>query len=481
MIVSYNLANGTASVDSQEVFRSGANLALKLVGLNGSKDLSDFTFTIYARSKSKVFYEKTIPPAGTKLSKTDISWLWSERVTWDDQGEEVYCALRVNDGETVADVNFGPATSRVRTKFAPVEADARVVAATEASLGDVQMPSYWPCIVDVRGMSEFDGVTSGGNRLNYLCYSSTDHDGGDGGIYLALCFGDPVTGIWKRYDTALADGDLASFSGNKPSATGGLIFQYSQQCETPWVNKVGSTWVMTFHPSIVSGASGQRTLKATSSSPFGAFTVTDHSPPTEAFLNVDEASSTEHTGYAIWIPTPANSSVTDDYFMCSLFQGGETPTFAYWGADSTMENPTQIGSAVAPADYSLTIPLYELDAGDPLVFEQNNLLYLEWDGTDFVALTRGSKLASGVVVRTGILYQIDVAADLTTRTNPQIVLAPGDLWDLRGANDARVALTDLQVPQIIGRPAGGHALVVGGQGDLSGGEEYVIVMPITVN
>lgn len=487
MIFAYSLSTGQGSVVSQDFWRTGANFGLTLTGMNGSKDLSGLSFTIYARANGKVFFEKTVPEGTTKLSKTNIGRIWSEQVTWSDQSTaNILVGLRITDGETLVEVNLGPATTRERTRFAPVEKDALIVTATEADLGIVQMPSYYSCIVDVRGMSEFDGVTSGGNRLNYLCYCSTDHNQVDGpdGVYLALCFGDPITGTWKRYDTALAAGDLDSFGGTKPSATGGKVFQYGSQCETPWIRKVGSTWVLTFHPRNVDGVfspNKQRTMRATSSSPFGAFTVTDYGS-TEAFLVNDVSdASVAHTGYATWDITPANATPSDDYFIRSLYTGGDTPTFAYWGADSNMDNPSAISTAVAQLDFSINMPTYEKNEGDPILMTMWGTTYTAWDGTDFVALTYAGIVASGAGGGAGGVYQVDLAADLITQTNPQPVLLPGDLWDLRGANDERVVLTEVAVPQIIERPGGGHVLFVYAQGDITLNEEYTIVMPITVS
>lgn len=374
--------------------------------------------------------------------------------------------------------------SRATSIFAPSVEGAIIVAATESDAGAVTVPSFFPSVVDVSNDSDFDGVENGGGeRLNYLLYTSTDHS--TGGIYLTLGFGDPITGTWKRYDTALADGDLSAYSGSTPTAAGGKIFDDGASCETAWVGKVGTDWVMTYHPQDGGGPGVQRTKRASSSSPFGGFTVTSLADPNDIFLPGADGTNAYHTGYAQWIPVPPNATVSGSYFIRSLYQGAETAAFGFWTADSDMLNPSLIESLSrdADGDYNLTIPDYEYNRGSALYFDWLvDWGSLAWNGTNFDALGRFTSAASGLTLGTTILYHIRLNPDLRTIAEVVgIALAPNDLFRLKTSDNVGLPMTSFVTTHVVARPGGGHAMIVQSQGDEAGGEEYVIAMPMTLN
>jgi hypothetical protein len=97
----------------------------------------------------------------------------------------------------------------------------------------------------------------------YALYFSTDHDRGEGGIWMYVGGGDPTdAGSWKSYDQAVADGDFA-YLAEKPA--GNPIFVDSvqgRQTETPHANVIEGVVYMTYHNA--GAGHSQSTLLATS-------------------------------------------------------------------------------------------------------------------------------------------------------------------------------------------------------------------------
>lgn len=378
-------------------------------------------------------------------------------------------------------LDYGP---RDRSQFAPSVSEAIIIASTAGEAG-VTVPSYFPCVVDISQDADFDGVeNAAGERLNYLMYTSTDHAGADAaaGIYLTLGFGDPITGTWKRYDAALADGDLDAYTGSKPAATGGKIFNDAKETETPWVGKVGSTWVMTYHPQDTSAPGVQRTKRASSTSPFGAFTITDI-PDDADDIFLPAANIVNHTGYAVWGPMPEWSSLEGSYWIRSLYVGGGGSRTAIWTADENMLNPVLVsGNIQITEPAGQVIPDYEYDSGEQLrvAYAANPSMFRS--GGKTYTLTSANSEGAGGVLRTSVAAAIEVGDDLQTVVGtPSLVLAANDLWDFVNGDGTGIGISAVGGGQIVARPGGGHAYFVPAQGDVADGEEYVFVMPITVN
>ncbi|MEM6260145.1 MAG: hypothetical protein AAGI37_17860 [Planctomycetota bacterium] len=185
--------------------------------------------------------------------------------------------------------------------------------------------AYFPHFVDMRDNAAWPS--------DWAIYTSTDHDTGDGGIYLLIGDGDPAspTNV-KTYAEADADGDFDSFASHPSTA---YIFRYTtegNQTETPCVVKVGSTYYLTWH-NFISGET-QRTMIATSTDGLN-FTAADISGGSAIIL---DESSVVHNGYMKWGLNPF-SKIPYTYVGFGLANGpsgeGSTPFNgnAWWGTN----------------------------------------------------------------------------------------------------------------------------------------------------
>lgn len=389
----------------------------------------------------------------------------------------------------------------VNSIFKPQPKDAVAVASTVSGVAPVGHSSFYPSVVDVQNEPEFDGVTHSvtGERLNYLLYTSTDHaDPNNAGIHLALCFGDPLTGTWKAYEDARIDGDLSGYAGSTPPAldAGSKIFDAGKQTETPWVKKVANgDWVLLYHRS-VSGVGGteQCTFRTSSSSPFGGFVETTTSFPNNEFLWVDpnnlppEANGIApfHTGYPRVLENPPESTQNAPYIVKSLYTGStSTPSGANaaWSLDENWLNPTLLSVDEIFTSSNAIVPSYGFNVNEQLadLYSRSSSI-MHWDGSRFRGLGAGGDLAGSDAARSLVLYETNYADDFITQRTDAVPVLHGAAFNHLG-----IRLTRLQLPQIIKRPNGQDALLIGGKDDtLSAalGNDFgvtVVVMPFSID
>ncbi len=168
----------------------------------------------------------------------------------------------------------------------------------------------------------------------YALYFSTDHDRGNGGIWLYVSSGDPTDADrWKSYDQATADGDF-DYLQEKPA--GNPIFFDSiqgRQTETPHANIIDGTVYMTYHN--VGAGHNQSTLLATS--PDGVNFTRINGENDSVILDYDpqKEAGDGHTGYLRWRPNPF-PDLDYKYVGYSLHGGGDDFHGAMWASNDAI-------------------------------------------------------------------------------------------------------------------------------------------------
>ena len=189
---------------------------------------------------------------------------------------------------------------------------------------------YWPSFVDVRTDPFWQPL-----GIKWLCYWSTDHSSGDGGIYLSLSINDDpkVLSGWRTYGAALAEGLFASVP-TKPASNPVYVYQPGSNLstETPHVRKQGSTWVLTFQTYKLSNSQNQCTNRVLSTD--GLNWTGTLTAPLLQIPDYTRSLGDGHTGYFRWGPNPFDrTAVPFDFVGYSLGGGGDKPLFAQWGTN----------------------------------------------------------------------------------------------------------------------------------------------------
>jgi len=359
--------------------------------------------------------------------------------------------------------------------FTPDPTQAEVVISDEAGAGLINGKGAYPCVVDVRSMPEFDGVTNGlGERLNWLVYGSDDHSS-TASTYLHCVFGAFRGGTWKTYADALAAGDLSSYSGATPATdVNGGVFNHNPSdpisSETPWVWKEGNLWYLTYHGFY--GELAQTTQYATSSTPFGNFVNQG------GFLETDSKSN--HNGYARMLPIPPEADVGVGLVK------GETGQFLITALNNSAGSGTHYSVHVANRDLTeaeLITPVSYWGVDVPASISSDGYMQLnsrlmptaiKWLGNEFSAIFDAGIAGGSVLVESGVAPNlIDYTRD------PKVILHPNEL-NLLDTSGNPVSNVPERVawPQII-EDDGESWLLVWTRS--TGGSAHIVTMPITIN
>ena len=359
--------------------------------------------------------------------------------------------------------------------FTPDPTQAEVVISDEAGAGLINGKSAYPCVVDVRSMPEFDGVTNGlGERLNWLVYGSNDHSP-TASTYLHCVFGAFRGGTWKTYADALAAGDLSSYSGAAPATdVNGGVFNHNPSdpisSETPWVWKEGNLWYLTYHGFY--GELAQTTQYATSSTPFGNFVNQG------GFLETD--SKSDHNGYARMLPIPPEADVGVGLVK------GETGQFLITALNNSSGSETHYSVHVANRDLTeaeLITPISFWGVDVPASISSDGFMRLgsrltptaiKWLGNEFSAIFDADIDGGSVLVESGVAPNlIDYTRD------PKVILHPNEL-NLLDTSGNPVSNVPVQVdwPQIIEDDGESWLLV---WSSTSTSVAHFVTMPITIN
>jgi hypothetical protein len=169
----------------------------------------------------------------------------------------------------------------------------------------------------------------------YALYFSTDHDRGQGGIWLYLCHGDPTDAdSWKSYDQAVAEGQF-DYLPNRPVANPIFVDRVQgRQTETPHANVIDGTVYMTYHNS--GAGHSQSTLLATSRD--GVNFTRINGDEDSVILDYDSAQEVGdgHTGYFRWRPNPF-PDLDYKYVGYSLHGGGDDFHGAMWASNNAVD------------------------------------------------------------------------------------------------------------------------------------------------
>ena len=273
-------------------------------------------------------------------------------------------------------------------------------------LFDIEMPGpgpYYTCLVDMRQVADFPG--------RYALYFSTDHDPGEGGIWLYICDGAPSDPrSWRSYDEAAAAGGFDHVP-DRPAAN--PIFRDTVQgaghTETPHAHVIDGTVYMTYHKNGIEGT--QRTLLATSADGVRFDRIGGRADSVVLRYPPGERPGDGHTGYFRWAPNPF-PGIAQRYVGYSLHGGGDQYHSALWASDDAVD--WQVLDVLRPRE------------GHAMPEEDKILIWHDidpasikplGDGT-FTALCGGGNRASGAAARIVELYEVYLAADGRTLTRP---------------------------------------------------------------
>lgn len=187
---------------------------------------------------------------------------------------------------------------------------------------------YFPSLVD---LSQFSGVP-----FDAALYFSTDHHGGEGGVYAYFCRGSILEASnWISYDGAVGQGLLKpkGFFGSKNPLFLDEV-QGNGHTETPHANVVEGKVFLTYHKNNIPPT--QKTLLATSEDVISFERVNGKEDSVILSYEPKTSYGDGHTGYFRWAENPF-SGVDAKYVGYSLHGGGNDFFSAFWISENGEE------------------------------------------------------------------------------------------------------------------------------------------------
>lgn len=191
---------------------------------------------------------------------------------------------------------------------------------------------YFPSLISVVGIPVWQGIA------DYLCYYSTDHASGQGGIGVMECRGDPgVAANWKDHDAAVAAGWFATWTGTTPVPTANPIFKNtrgtSSQTETPEVIYLNGQFAM-YYQVAAGGASNVVGPNQPTCRQISADGLNWGTPASSGILPIDYPLTIGnlHAGYFGTGPNPYTNASQFPYIAYSLTGGTDRSSQGMWGA-----------------------------------------------------------------------------------------------------------------------------------------------------
>lgn len=190
-----------------------------------------------------------------------------------------------------------------------------------------EMPApgpYYSCVVDMAGVAGFPA--------DYALYCSSDHHGGEGGIWLFVCDGAPSDpGNWRSYDQAVAAG---AFDHLAERPAGNPIFrdpvQGNGHTETPHAQVIDGRVMLSYHKNGIGPS--QATLLATSADGVGFARINGSEDSVILSYDVERDVGDGHTGYFRWARNPF-AGIDHTWIGYSLHGGGADFHSALWASD----------------------------------------------------------------------------------------------------------------------------------------------------
>lgn len=275
---------------------------------------------------------------------------------------------------------------------------------------------YYTTIVKMNTVKNFP--------FRFAMYFSTDHDRGEGGIWLYLCKGNPsLKSNWISYDEALAQGEF-DYLKSRPSSN--PIFKETIQgkghTETPFVNVINGQVFMTYHKDHTGHS--QATLLATSSD--GVNFIRLNGTEDSIVLNYDikKDVGNGHTGYFRWAKN-IFSKVNYGFVGYSLHGGGDNYFSAFWGSNDA-KNWERL-NILKPIE-GFGVP------SDKLIIwhEMDPLSIKKISEDEYVAICAVGNRASGSAKRISELYEVYLGADgvsLKRDCKPLLLVGSIDSFD----------------------------------------------------
>jgi len=268
---------------------------------------------------------------------------------------------------------------------------------------------YYTCLASMFDLESFP--------FDYALYFSTDHDPGEGGIWLYVCNGNPlVPANWLSYEDAVAAGHFDHVA-NKPAFNPIHLdnVQGTGHTETPHARVVDGAVHMTYHKNGIERT--QRTMLATSDDGINFKRLHGDEDSVVLTYDIETDAGDGHTGYFRWSINPF-PGIAQKYAGYSLHGGSDNYYSAIWGSDDAISwerldilTPIE-GLAVDDEDMILIWHEIDPDSIRPL------------GNGEFVAIAGVGSRASGGVARITELYEIFLAGDGRTLTRQSRKILP---------------------------------------------------------
>ncbi|GEM_PF-3445640 len=356
-------------------------------------------------------------------------------------------------GNDYEEALISPAPSTERSTYS-VEGPATVILSRDDVIGlDAgENAPYFPC-----ALSKALGQLPLTFPADLAVYHGSDHSTGNGYLSVLLGWydaGSPNGILWKQYQQAKDDGDLAGVTG-LPS-TPYLLDWSGRQLETPWVRwNATDGWMMTAHAvSVPSGYYTQATVRILTTNGFDL--SIQNVAGDAAWLKIPQGVylASGHTGYDKFGPHEL-PDMPGSVMHQTLASSGDASMRAIWTADNLTDTPTlhsffpgsTVGRAAddLPTGWRLGPPI----PGTHRTTRQG-----------IAALCVGSAIGSGVGAPGSSIYECLYEDDgLTPKGVPILVYASAmETWNDPGASGPNI----IDDPDTLGK----RLMMFSGESDL---------------
>ncbi len=265
---------------------------------------------------------------------------------------------------------------------------------------------YYTSLVDMREIEHFPYA--------YALFFSTDHHGGEGGLWVYFCNDAPADGPWISYDDAVAAGAF-DYLSEKPA--GNPIFidtvQGNGHTETPHVQAIDGKVYLTYHKNGIEGT--QMTILAIADDGINYKRLNGDDDSIVLRYDNKIGPGEGHTGYFRWAPNPFDG-VDKKYIGYSLHGGGDDYHSAFWTSDDAIN--WQRDEVLIPIEGQA------LNVDDQMIVwhEMDPSSIRRLDNGDYVGICGVGNRASGAAARIVELYAVFLGPDGRTLKQPSVKL-----------------------------------------------------------
>jgi hypothetical protein len=258
------------------------------------------------------------------------------------------------------------------------------------------MPTPGPYYISIVDLKRIEG-----NTYDYALYFSTDHNNGEGGIWLYLCKGDPSEpSNWLSVNEAMPGEENPIYHDS---------VQGNGHTETPYANIINNQVYLSYHKNGIPPS--QATLLALSDDGVNFKRVNGNKDSVILQYNTTIDPGDGHTGYFRWGTNPFEK-ISQSYIGYSLHGGTDDYYSALWGSDD--------GQSWTRLEILIPIEGQALDHPDRMIIwhelDPNSIRPL--GNGEYSAICAVGNRASGGSERIVELYEITLAGDGCTLTRP---------------------------------------------------------------